>query len=242
VTPYDAKFLFSLRPLSGDNSSEFSLVSISEEPLIEMHKRRHIHFNDKVDQCIAVDIEDCDNCEDREGYSIYGDDSSSDDGLMMKRSSKINIPNRSMRCSSCGSFNAANLSIAVLPPTTLKHRKDPLELDEPASRQGGEFWSSGFSSPPLRDSPWQMSLKVLSDGVEENVDVLCKPSGAFADHIDMIATAHDILTQNALINGGENRSDEGKDGEERAGLWGWIVDTVNTAKDMAYILWNVGWG
>ena len=34
---------------------------------------------------------------------------------------------------------------------------------------------------------------------------------------------------------------EGRDAREPAGLFGKAVDTVNMAKDIAYVIWNVGW-
>lgn len=115
-------FLLSLRPFSGDKGSGFSSISLPEESSTPMNARRHIHFNDKVEQCIAVDIEDGDNGENRgEDYSIYGNDGLSDDELNMKTSSKLRIPSRSMRSSSSSSFITASLSIAMLPPTILKH-------------------------------------------------------------------------------------------------------------------------
>jgi hypothetical protein len=35
--------------------------------------------------------------------------------------------------------------------------------------------------------------------------------------------------------------DEGDDDMATEGLSGIVVDAVNTAKDMAYVVWNVGW-
>jgi hypothetical protein len=35
--------------------------------------------------------------------------------------------------------------------------------------------------------------------------------------------------------------EEGRDAREPAGLFGKAVDTVNTAKDIAHVIWNVGW-
>ncbi|KAH9207779.1 hypothetical protein DL95DRAFT_482309 [Leptodontidium sp. 2 PMI_412] len=84
-------FPFSLRPLRRDDGNEFPSVTSSGEQSLVMDERKHIHFNDKVEQWIAVDIVDGDDDEDGiESYAIYDDeDSSSDDEfLMMKRSSR----------------------------------------------------------------------------------------------------------------------------------------------------------
>jgi hypothetical protein len=34
---------------------------------------------------------------------------------------------------------------------------------------------------------------------------------------------------------------EGEDDEGAAGLFGRVADIMNTAKDIAYVIWNVGW-
>ena len=35
--------------------------------------------------------------------------------------------------------------------------------------------------------------------------------------------------------------EEDEDDVVAAGLFGRVVDTVNTAKDIAHVIWNVGW-
>jgi hypothetical protein len=255
--PDKVTFLFTLRPITRDNSSEFSLVSLSKERLAPTNERRQVHFTDEVDQCVAVDIEVGGNCEERgEVDSIYDDDSSSDDGLMMKPSSRLKIPNSSIGSSSCSSDSnsAANSSIAMLPPTVLKHQNDFQEPGELELRQGSEFWSSEILSRPLQDYSWQLTSKGSFDSVGETADMLRKPSSALANHRDMIAIAHGVSQQNAYLDGdeeyvdlrsaingmfGHQEGDEG--GVGKVGHLGWIAEAVNTAKDMAYVLWNVRW-
>ncbi|KAH7378521.1 hypothetical protein BKA64DRAFT_687309 [Cadophora sp. MPI-SDFR-AT-0126] len=70
---------FSLKPLRPDDGNEFLSVSLSGEQSLVMNERKRVHFNDKVEQWIAVDIVDSDDDE---------DGSSEDEFLMMKRSSK----------------------------------------------------------------------------------------------------------------------------------------------------------
>jgi hypothetical protein len=83
------------------STSFLNRKAILKKPSIEQspatNERRHIHFNDKVEQSIAVDVEDGDDNEDEEGsYATHDDDnSSSDSGLfMMKGSSKPRILNQ----------------------------------------------------------------------------------------------------------------------------------------------------
>jgi hypothetical protein len=222
------------------------------------NERRHIHFNDNVEQFAAVDVEDGDD--DRDGidsYAIDNDDSSSDDGLlMMKMSSKQTVLNQSNRNSSQASFSAESRTIAVLPPTTLKYREDAPELTKPKAKHG-----SGRISLPLSQEHSQRSkptTKILLGSLNENVDVSWKLSRARANYKDSTSVAHDRLQLNASReisgNGGEAHGDlrrtpsrmgtlygECDDDVVASGLFGRIVDTVNTAKDIAYILWNVGW-
>jgi hypothetical protein len=157
-----------------DNANEFSSVTLSGEQS-GTNERRHIHFNNKVEQFIAVDIEDGDGDEDA-GDIDGDDDSSSDDGLMMRGPSKPNVLNRDKRNSSQTSFSAESRTIAILPSTTLKYRVDAPGLMEPTT-------------------------KIQLDSQDEEGDD------------DMVAT----------------------------GLIDQVVDAMNTAKDIAYVIWNVGW-
>ena len=95
-------FSFSLRPVRRDDGNEFPSLSSSGEQSLVTSERKHIHFNDKVEQWIAVDIIDGDDDEGGiESYAIDDDDdddgdddSSPDDGfLMMKESSRLKVLN-----------------------------------------------------------------------------------------------------------------------------------------------------
>ena len=213
-----------------------SLSASLREQSPAMNERRHIHFNDKVEQFAAVDVEDSDDDEDGiESYAIDddddddgddGDDSSDDGLLMMKRSSKPTVLNQSNRNSSQASFSAESRTIAALPSTTLKYREDAPELTEPAT-------------------------KMLLESQDENAGLSGNP---FAKHNDRISVARDRTQLNALWerNGGEARGhlhcppcgtfmcEEGDDDVARS-LFDRVLDGMNTAKDIAYVIWNVGW-
>jgi hypothetical protein len=80
---------------------------------------KHIHFNEQVEQCIALEMT---NDEDEE-IAIW-DDSDSDDGvLMMKRKSKLPSTGKS-QVSQRTSHGADGKMIVILPSTTLKDRED----------------------------------------------------------------------------------------------------------------------
>jgi len=82
----------SLRLSRQGDVNKLPSVAPSGEQSLATNERRHIHFHDKVEQFIAVDVDGGNDEDGGESYTIYGDgdgdDSSSDDGvLMMKESS-----------------------------------------------------------------------------------------------------------------------------------------------------------
>ncbi|CZR56624.1 uncharacterized protein PAC_06513 [Phialocephala subalpina] len=191
-----------------DGSNEFPSVSPTGE-------RHHIHFDEKVEQCIAVDVADGGDDEDGlESYAIDADyDSSSDDGfLMMRGSSKPKVLFQSYQSAFQTSFSTESRTIAILPSTKLKDGEDAPELPE-------------------------LTAKILLDSSDENADVSWSVSSEFANHRKRIPPTDDKLQLNALweINEGKTHSDV------RRTLFGQVVDAVDTAKDIIYFIWNIGW-
>ena len=214
-------------------------------------ERRHIHFNDKVEQCIAIN-KDGDDAE--EYFNMHDDDSSDDDGVIMMKS----VPGRPKlinRSTPRNSVSNESKTIAMLPSTTLKYRADTPELVEPPSNQNGSFWNTAAK---MSQSPSQETLKpskpsttnfLLDDEDEE--DLSWQPSGA---RRDSIFVHQDRLGTSRNNEGGDEKRglrrtpsgmfmpyEEDEDDEVAAGLFGKVVDTVNTAKDIAHVIWNVGW-
>jgi len=223
-------------------------------------ERRHIHFNDQVEQCIAVDAKDGDeDDEDDEPYNAIGEDEDeSDDGLVMMKQvpSRARLSNRS---TPRGSFSNDSKTIAPLPSTTLKYRGDTPEPVEPP--KSGGFWgvasrlSSSSSQETLR--PQNPSTNYLLDDDEEASDL--DPQWKIPEK-EGPSTKDSFASSSRLSNSssddeydpgpGLRRTPSGMfmpyddDEEENAmnlGLFGRVVDTVNTAKDIAHVIWNVGW-
>ncbi|KAF8847578.1 hypothetical protein BDZ45DRAFT_665639 [Acephala macrosclerotiorum] len=200
--------------LRRDDSNEFPSVCPLGEQSPTTGERHRIHFDEKVEQCIAVDVADGGNDEDViESYAIDADyDSSSDDGfLMMKGSSKPKVLFQSYQSAFQTSFSAESRTIAILPSTTLKDGEDVPELPE-------------------------ITTKILLDSSNENADVSWSVSSVFANHKERIPPTDDKLQLKALweINEGKAHSDV------RRTLFGQVVDAVNTAKDIIYFIWNAG--
>lgn len=210
---------------------------------------RHIHFNNRVEQCIAVDKLDDDDF----GYDIGVEDSdSSDDGLVMMASSRT-----SARSTPRGSFSE-HQTIAMLPSTTLKPVDDlePLDskMQEPLGNGFVSFLSSLGSSVPssLKPAPDCSTIvsaaiaqsNFLVDDDDDMDDYAWQPTNAFSIRRDSIAIARPkfetdtVGKQDSEIKAADSDSDEG---ESPTGLFGRAVDAVNTARDIAHVLWNVGW-
>ncbi|EEH43731.1 protein phosphatase regulator REG1 [Paracoccidioides brasiliensis Pb18] len=127
-----------------ENSSRSTMSPGTETP----SDRRHISFNDEVSQCIAVEGKD-DYYDDMDYSTIVDDDMLSEDGVLMMREMPPR-PRLSNQSTPRSSFSSDSKTIAPLPPTTLKYRRDTPEPDVQA---------------PVRSSPyswWPLPVPRLS--------------------------------------------------------------------------------
>lgn len=256
-------FPFLDRRTSAENSSV--LQSISSSGITSpSYEKKHIHFNEQVEQCIALEIKG----DDDEEIIDYGhdSDSDSDDVVMMKRSnSKRLLPPIGGRRKPSRNNSSTNTNetktIAVLPSTTLKYKDDEPE-QETAQKHSG-FWklSPSPSQETLRPSKPSKSSFILNDDSDDEMDLDWQPPAhsAFANRKDSISVAQDRM--NGLQISGSSSSEAGPSGMRRTpsgmfmpvdpedeedaavseGLFGKVVDAVNTAKDIGHVIWNVGW-
>jgi len=219
---------------------------------------RHIRFDDKVEQCIAVDFKNGET-EDEEPEWTKDPGESSEEELVMKAR-----PRR--RTSTFGqarsSVSQDSKGIAMLPSTTLKYHQDHLTCP-------------GHSAGPPQNSSWQPGKLVQSASQEtlrpskpssnflvdhdDDADVDWEPSGAFSDvRKDSVAGARDRAAESSFAGQGEEVGSHGlrrtasgmfmpfddEDDEDTladAGILGRFVEGVNTARDIAHVIWNVGW-
>lgn len=256
----------SSRTLSTDTSHSYaSSLSTSGLQTPEHGEKRHIRFDDRVEQCIAVDGKDVDEDEDEEPWQRDDrSDSSSDDGLvMMKSKSKKKPPSRSNSKTNL----AENKTIEKLEPTTLKYRTDSPDVPDAATAHslGSNFWSrkGNLSPSPSQETlrPSNPSRNFLLAEEDDDDDLSWEPSSAFpqrrsdstghdrdAEEQDGYDAAFLDRSPSAAGAGGMRRTESGMlmpyDDEEdprNAGIFGRVVDTVNTARDIAHVIWNVGW-
>ena len=174
----------------------------------------------------------------------------------VRQSSKAKIS--SSRNTPRNSFSNDSKSIAMLPATTLNFRSDTPEPRESSTRSTDKIWNA---SPKLSHSTSQQTLRpsspthnFLLGDEEEDVDLNWQPSAAGGRR-------GSIYPRGGLRIDDEDEDDPERDGWRRTpsgmfmpyeeeeqddepasnGVLGRVIDTVNTAKDIAHVIWNVGW-
>jgi hypothetical protein len=259
-------FPLSLGRMSSENPSLLPLVLPSGSKPPDAGKEKHIHFNEQVEQCIALEMIG-DEDEELTSSAVHDfDDSESDDGAIMMKSinPKSNLPLISRRKATLwASSNSDCKTIAVLPSTTLNPREGTLDPLETAARYNNGSWNRGKLSSSLsqaalgllKSSAWILHGDSMKDG---DADIDWQSLHAVASCKDSMAVTQERLQNlhssgsSSSLNGdppGMRRTpsgmfmpyDEGDDDMASEGLFGIVVDAVNTAKDMAYVVWNVGW-
>lgn len=208
--------------------------------------KRHIHFNNKVEQCIAIN-----KCSD-DYYSALSDESSSDEDLLMMKSVGNVKPKPGYARTPRNSFSSESKTIAMLPSTTLKYRGDTPEPAEPKSNKGA-FRNAALTLSP---SPSQETIKLkksnanfILDDEDDDADLNWQP---MASRRETATESEDPNYDSVDEESGELRrtssgvftpceDNESNDAFQPTGLLGKVVDTINTAKDIVHVIWNVGW-
>lgn len=240
------------QPASRDQVDYLSSCSTSGLQTPIYGEKKHIRFDDKVEQCIAVEMKEGD-FDDEEDSAVRDSDSSDEDVVMMKRSKQRKPISRS---SSRSSFSGESKTIAMLPSTTLKYRTDSPDVPDLPShsirlRSG---WRPGRLSPsPSQETlrpvdPSKNFLLEVDDDDDEN-GISWDPSRAYPERWDLVTMTTPTENDADMQAGGLRRTpsgmfmpyDEDGDGVVSAGILGKVVDTVNTARDIAHVIWNVGW-
>ncbi|EME87314.1 uncharacterized protein MYCFIDRAFT_85630 [Pseudocercospora fijiensis CIRAD86] len=242
----------------------------------ETHEKRHIRFDDRVEQCIAVDCkdpgpEDEDESDDEEvNGQTSSSDSSSDDGVVMMKRKKRSGPKKSKSGSRSNSANGRRI-IETLPATTLKYRTDSPDVTEEAQHHTfGRSWNSSKLSPsPSQETlrPARHSSNFLLPGDEDEAeedDIDSDSSWTFgaSNNKSALGTPSSPTSRSSRSRSstpgpreshyeieGMRRTESGMfmpydDDEDdiiAAGLFGRVSETINTARDIAHVIWNVGW-
>lgn len=224
---------------SSTHSLGGTLTTTSSSGLTSPSERRHIHFNDEVEQCIAVE------CKGDDEWPAVIEEESSDDGIVMMRQISNQTP-LSNRSTPRNSFSSDSKTIAPLPSTTLKYRGDTPE----PSQSILDRWVNGPPSSSLSPTPSVETLRppaaanfLLDDDDEDpSLDFTGQyrsPDRTWFEPEDG-ATQSDRPLQ--LTDSGMFMPyGEGEGEASNHTILGRVVDTVNTARDIAHVIWNVGW-
>ncbi|KAI8940158.1 hypothetical protein NX059_003868 [Plenodomus lindquistii] len=249
------------RGLAWEGTDYFTSKSTSGLQTPDLGEKKHIRFDDKVEQCIAVECKDADDDEDGDynhnPWAKYQEDeSSSDEGVvMMKRSRKKRPLSRTV---STTSISSDNKTIARLPSTTLKSRTDSPDVVEQQSHSLG-LWKtrSGLSPSPSSETlkPSNPSRNFLLAEDDEEGEDYFDPGSAYdsSSKRPQTPTASDPYSLRpddvSSESGGLRRTASGmfmpfEESEEDAlppTFIGRVVDTVNTARDIGHVIWNAAW-
>jgi hypothetical protein len=237
---------------SREGTDYFSSQSTSgfHSPAPEQLERKHIRFDNKVEQCIAVEIKDGDYDEDEP--TLEGNESENE-LLMMRRSRRRKTKPKLRRSST----NDSKI-IAKLPSTTLKDRVESLNPD----LQSHSLGSSPLWKPRLSPSASVETLRPPNPSKnflieeEEEEDEHGEQISSWSlvqsrDEPDKTGLQDEIqakLDYEEERNGRLRRTESGmfmpveeEEDAQMGGIVGRVLDTVNTARDIAHVIWNVGW-
>jgi hypothetical protein len=253
ATSASAAFTFSSRrESSGNPTLHHSILSLGP-PSSGTGEKKHIHFSEQVEQYIALEINGDDDGELNSSIIDDCEDSDSDDeGIMMKTiHSKRKLPLMSNTGAAQGNFSVNGKTIAMLPSTTLKYGEIIPEPVETAMEHSNGFRNESKFSLSICTQPGR-------DLENDNAIVNWLSTGAFTNNKESMAVTQD-RPQNLYMYGpslslGCDQLDRrrtpldmfmlnerDKDEVAPEGLVEKMLDTVNVAKDIGYMFWNVGW-
>ncbi|QPH00364.1 hypothetical protein C2857_003831 [Epichloe festucae Fl1] len=256
TTDYYVTYPLSSRRGSQGTNSSLAVSTDSSNVSSPFPERKHIHFNEQVEQCIAIDMKDEDEDDVDQGHLGDGSDSE-DGGVMMRRvKSKKRTASSSKRKSKKPTTSEGKI-IAKLPSTTLKYRKDTPESQETAMKHSTGVYRSPIISPSSSQEtlrPTKHSSRFffgeedddgLGDGSLTSSTGWRSPSASQSGGGLHRSPSGGSLTDEPV---GMRRTPSGmfmpcEEGEAAAGdgIFGRVIDTVNTARDIAHVIWNVGW-
>jgi hypothetical protein len=182
-----------------------------------------------------------DNDEEPDLDAIHdSDDSDSDDGVVMMAWTNTKWKSPLMSCRRAtqqASFSGDSKTIAILPSTTLKYGEyNPESLE--AAREHEEDDAQMDRQPPSAFDNHKDSIAVTREQFQNlhisksfsslNGDLPGKPLCMFISH------------EEDEDDDDDDDEDEDEDEVDSESLFEKVVDAVNAAKDITYVIWNVG--
>lgn len=210
-------------------------------------ERKHIHFNEQVEQCIALEVKGEDE-DDADADVDRQDDESDSDGVMMKRTRSKKSAALLKKRAQKRAVSTEGKTIAMLPSTTLKYREDTPEPETAMKHSRSPHISPSSSQETLRPSAGRFFIGEDDDAA----DAFCDPNAGWGSPPPELASSglHRSASSGSLTDEPEGMRrtpsgmfmpyEEGQ-GSNGEGIFGRVIDTVNTARDIAHVIWNVGW-
>ncbi|KAI0164858.1 protein phosphatase type 1 complex subunit Hex2/Reg1 [Xylariaceae sp. FL1272] len=218
-------------------------------------ERKHIHFDEQVKQCIAVEVKGDDDDDDDPCHWRHDESESEEDAIMMKPMHTRKKP-IFLRKKPAANSNGESKTIAMLPSTTLKYRADSPVPTESALKHS----TVGLARPTIASSPSQETIRPASragsgglslddeDDHEPKENVVASDENAV--HCTRSLSVHQSTLGSDLDAqpAGMRRTESGmfmpyeeSEAQANEGIMGRVIETVNTARDIAHVIWNVGW-
>ncbi|PNP78049.1 hypothetical protein FNYG_08775 [Fusarium nygamai] len=245
----DLSLPISLGQLDSANSS-VTLVTESSGTITPDGERKRTHFNEQVEQCIAVEVEGIHNDDNEPGTGRYGDDSDPDDGVMVKCRKTRTWP--LFERDTPESRLVEGKTIAMLPSTTIKSWEDyPGQVGTASKHSRGPAMLS--SSEDNHGPDKQTQLFVVEERDQDSLDdVRLSPCESWPPSPAENTTSGlpSWLSSKSLCEepvgmritpSGMLMPYEEEEIPSADGILGRIIDTVNTARDIAHVIWTVGW-
>jgi hypothetical protein len=227
-----------------------TLTATSSSGMVSPGERRHIHFNNEVMQCIAVEAKEGE--EEDEWLAAFEDESSDEGAVMMPLlRSRASVSNHSTQRSS---LSCERKTIAPLPSTILRYRGDVPEA------QTNSIMGQWSVLQPLSTSPTSLVETLRppqrsADDLLDEEDAGLVFAGLFASDDDWYrswvsphpANAGDDEDENAdrrlrlTASGMFMPFDEGEAEAASTSILDRAMDMVNMARDIAHVIWNVCW-
>jgi hypothetical protein len=228
----------------GQGNTSSMTVSIESSGITSPSvEHKHIHFNNRVQQCISVDVKGEDNG--RLDTDRFGDDGDSDGVVMMKRTRSRKIGSLLQKCKRRAPSTEGK-TVAMLPTTTLKYCEDPPAAQEIAMKHGT---SRSPLIPPSSQKilhPSALSRRFFFDEEDHVIDTFCNPNTSWRPESDA-SGLHRSASSGSQTDepAGMRRTSSGmfmpyEEEVSSEDIFGWVTDTVNTARDMAYFIWHAG--
>lgn len=196
-------------------------------------QQRHIHFSEKVEQCIAIN-QDHEEAE-RAAYNALEEDSEEEVLMMVSEKGKERrLGSRPTTPRSSFSGDEKARTIAMLAPTTLRgDTPEPVVVKRPSLSKSSSQ-ETLKPSRPLANNFWDDA---------DDAELSWQPSSPSEDE-----TGFEDEDEEMQLKGLRRTSsgmfmpyDQDADEQTNSGVLGRVIDTINTAKDIAHVVWNVGW-